>query len=226
MWRGFCFLKLDCPDQGTHRCTWPIARFGTQVSFWGWVRDASGSGWSEEWNPTRRCFAKPWRLTVLLMSALKRQEKLQPTVAQLFFSLFSVFILNTGLLEYGLTVDGCMEGIPEICIAGERQARYFWDSDLMAKEKVWLPSMACVWMLRNLVPVMSGASSLAARWEWLGDSNPAEWWLTPSSFPVLERFVSKTEMLPSRVQFCPTLANQDNSTGICEAASQSQTPHG
>lgn len=108
------------------------------------------------------------------METLNRQEKLQPTVAQLFFSLFSVFILNTSLLEYGLTVDGCMEGIPEICIAGERRARYFWDSDLMAKEKVWLPSMACVWMLRNLVPVMSGASSLAARWEGLGDSNPAE----------------------------------------------------
>lgn len=27
---------------------------------------------------------------------------------------------------------------------GERQARYFWDFDLMAKEKVWLPSMPCV----------------------------------------------------------------------------------
>lgn len=111
------------------------------------------------------------------MSASKRQEKLQPTVAHLiakFFHLLEyVDVRRVSLRLWGKTSKVLLGLGPN----GQGKS--------MASQH----GLCVGRMLGVLVPVMSGALSLAASWEGLRDSNPAvkfdEFY---PSFPVLELF--------------------------------------
>lgn len=172
--------------------SWPKFRFGE----FGMRLEAD-----EVRNKTQPACALPnhCRLTALLMSASKRQDTLHPTVAHpiaKFFRLLEyVDVWRVSLRLWGKTSKVLLGLRPN----GQGKS--------MASQHA-----LCVGrVLGILVPVMSvsGALSLAASWEGLRDSNPAireVWWIL-SQFPssgATWRFVSKREIMPSRVQFCQT----------------------